>query len=58
MRYVMTIPFLVMLISLAIWFLMVKFQKFSDAWLVEVCRIVFTVSALVVLWGMMNKVAF
>ena len=54
----MTIPFLVMLISLVIWFLMVKFQKFSDAWLVEVCRIVFTVSALVVLWGMMNKVAF
>lgn len=53
-----TIPFIVMLTSVAIWLTLVLFPKISHPWLVEICRILFAASVLVVLWSVMNKEAF
>ena len=54
----MTIPVLVLIISAAIWLLLVLSPKLSHPWLIEVCRILFAASALVTLWSAMNKSAF
>jgi hypothetical protein len=54
----MTYPFLVMLISLIVWFIMVKTPRISDPWIIRVCEILFAASALVVLFSLSGKSAF
>ena len=55
MRLIMTIPFLVMVISA----LALSYSpKLSTPVLVRMCEIVFAASVLVVLWSTMNKLAF
>lgn len=65
----MTIPMVVMLVSAVLWLLLKvvippvpgdqspRYPEFH-AWLIDVCRILFGVSALVVIYGLMNKTAF
>jgi hypothetical protein len=54
----MTVPFLVMIISAVIWFIMVKTPKISDPWVIDVCRILFAASALVTLLSVTGKPVF
>lgn len=64
----MTIPMVVMLVSGLFWLVLStaarpKSQEPDQwvefhAWLIDVCRILFGVSALVVIYGLINKVAF
>ena len=57
----MTIPFLVMLSTLVMWFVAsapAENVPWWRTWFIDVCRILFGVSALVVSYGLMNKTAF
>jgi len=65
----MTIPMMVMIISAVIWLLLrvvlpptsgdqsPRYPEFH-AWLIDICRILFAVSALVVLYNLVNKTIF
>jgi hypothetical protein len=57
----MTIPMVVMLVSVFVWFILycVWRPEYTErTWTMDVCRILFGVSALVVIYGLMNKAAF
>ena len=54
----MTIPVLTALIAFIGWLLFVKVPKLSDGWAADVCRGVFFICVLVIMWGLANKVAF
>jgi hypothetical protein len=54
----MTIPLLVMVTSGFVWMFMVAWGSGTgrlEGWLIDVCRILFAVSTLVTLWGLMNR---
>jgi len=61
MRLIMTIPFLVMIVSALMWlFASAPAEKVPwwRTWFIDVCRVLFAASALVVLFGLVNKLIF
>lgn len=54
----MTIPMVVLLISVVVWFICDRTSRLNDPWIVRVCEILFAASALVVLLGVTGKPAF
>ncbi len=59
----MTIPMVVMIISVLAWLSLAWASSRGDTrwggeWLIQVCRIVFAASVLVVLWANMTERAF
>ncbi len=55
---IITIPMVVMVVSALIWLVCVKSPQLSDPWVIDVCRILFAASALVVLLGITGKPLF
>jgi hypothetical protein len=51
----MTIPFLVMVVSLVIWLVFAKVPQVADPWVARVAEIVFAASVLVLLWSTMGR---